>query len=134
MTIENIEAEVMALPKDSQAALLSRLLKHLGESSEIEPQVASIWGEEAQRGDLTINIRLKQPQSDLIDRAAQVQGKSPSEFMVESAYQKAQDVLLDRCFFGLDEVKFKEFTALLDAQPMGNEKLHILLTTKSPWD
>ena len=134
MTIENLEAEVMALPKDSQAILLSRLLKHLGQSGEIDPEVASIWSEEAQMRDLTINIRLNQPQSDLIDRAAQIQGKSSSEFMVESAYQKAQDVLLDRCFFGLDEVKFKQFVALLDAQPMGNEKLHALLTTKSSWD
>jgi uncharacterized protein (DUF1778 family) len=134
MTLENLEAEVLALPKDSQAALLSRLLQRLGQSIEIDREVGSIGGEEAQRRDLIINIRMNQPQSDLIDRAAQIQGKSPSQFMVESAYQKAQDVLLDRCFFGLDEVKFKEFVALLDAQPMGNEKLHALLTTKSPWD
>ncbi len=133
MTLENLEAEVLALPKDSQAALLSRLLELLGRG-EIDREVGSIGVEEAQRRDLIINIRMNQPQSDLIDRAAQIQGKSPSEFMVDSAYQKAQDVLLDRCFFGLDEVKFKEFVALLDAQPMGNEKLHTLLTTKSPWD
>ncbi len=133
MTLENLEAEVLALPKDSQAALLSRLLEHLGRG-EIDREVASVWGEETQKRDLIINIRMNQPESDLIDRAAQIQGKSPSEFMVESAYQKAQDVLLDRCFFGLDEVKFKEFVALLDAQPMGNEKLHTLLTTKSLWD
>jgi len=50
MTIENLEAEVMALPRDSQAILLSRLLKHLGQS-EIDPEVASIWIEEAQRRD-----------------------------------------------------------------------------------
>ncbi|XZN98369.1 MAG: DUF1778 domain-containing protein [Microcoleus sp.] len=133
MTLENLEAEVLALPKDSQAALLSRLLELLGRG-EIDREVASVWGEETQKRDLIINIRMNQPESDLIDRAAQIQGKSPSEFMVESAYQKAQDVLLDRCFFGLDEVKFKEFVALLDAQPMGNEKLHTLLTTKSLWD
>jgi len=48
MTIENLEAEVLALPKDSQAALLSRLLEHLGESGEIDREVASIWGEEAE--------------------------------------------------------------------------------------
>ncbi len=48
MTIENIEAEVMALPKDSQAILLSRLLKHLGQISEIDPEITSIWNEEAQ--------------------------------------------------------------------------------------
>jgi hypothetical protein len=51
MTIENIEAEVMALPKDSQAILLSRLLKHLGQISEIDPEAASIWVEEAEMRD-----------------------------------------------------------------------------------
>jgi hypothetical protein len=100
MTLENLEAEVLALPKDSQAALLSRLLERLGQSSEIDREVGSIGGEEAQRRDLIINIRMNQPQSDLIDRAAQIQGKSPSEFMVESAYPKAQDLILDRCFLG----------------------------------
>jgi uncharacterized protein (DUF1778 family) len=84
--------------------------------------------------DVTINIRAKQNQRDLIDHAAQVQGKSRSEFMLESAYQKAQEVLLDRSFFGLDELKFKQFVALLDAPPSRDQKLHTLLTTKSPWD
>lgn len=87
-----------------------------------------------QTRDVTINIRAKQGQRDLIDHAAAVQGKSRSEFMLESAYQKAQDVLLDRCFFGLDEPKFEQFLALLDAPPAHNEKLHILMTTKAPWD
>ena len=87
-----------------------------------------------QTRDVTINIRAKQNQRDLIDHAAEVQGKSRSEFMLESAYQKAQDVLLDWSFFSLDELKFKQFTALLDAPPTANEKLHTLLTTKSPWD
>ena len=53
----------------------------------------------SQTRDVTINIRAKANQRALIDRAAQLQGKSRSEFMLESAYQKAQDVLLDRCFF-----------------------------------
>lgn len=84
--------------------------------------------------DITINIRAKQNQRDLIDRAAEVQGKSRSEFMLESAYQKAQDVLLDRSFFGLDEIKYKQFVELLDAPPARNERLHALLTTKAPWE
>ncbi len=83
--------------------------------------------------DVTINIRAKQSQRDLIDQAAQMQGKSRSEFMLESAYQKAQDVLLDRHFFGLDEQKFQEFLAILDS-PVENQELKILLTTPSPWD
>ena len=87
-----------------------------------------------QTRDVTINIRAQPNQRDLIDRAAQLQGKSRSEFMLESAYQKAQDVLLDRCFFGLDELKFKQFLALLDEPPTPNLKLNTLLKTKSPWD
>ncbi|MEZ2228830.1 MAG: addiction module protein [Microcoleus sp.] len=51
MTLENLEAEVLALPQDSQAILLSRLLKHLGQSREIDPEVTTIWSEEAQRRD-----------------------------------------------------------------------------------
>ncbi|MEG4517959.1 MULTISPECIES: DUF1778 domain-containing protein [unclassified Microcoleus] len=88
----------------------------------------------SQTRDVTINIRAKPNQRALIDRAAQLQGKSRSEFMLESAYQKAQDVILDRCFFGLDEIKFKQFLALLDAPPTPNPKLNALLKTKSPWD
>jgi uncharacterized protein (DUF1778 family) len=87
-----------------------------------------------QTRDVTINIRAKPNQRDLIDYAAQVLGKSRSEFMIEAAYQKAQEMLLDRRFFGLDEQKFQQFVALLDAPPVTNEKLDKLLTTKSPWD
>jgi uncharacterized protein (DUF1778 family) len=84
--------------------------------------------------DLAINIRVNQNQKDLIDRAATLQGKSRSEFMLESAYQRAQDVLLDSSFFGVDESKFQQFMALLDAPVPPNDKLHKLLTAKSPWE
>jgi len=87
-----------------------------------------------QTRDVTINIRAKQNQRDLIDRAAQIQSKSRSEFMLESAYQKAQDVLLDWSFFGLDRLKYDRFVALLDAPPEQNDRLRTLLLTKAPWD
>jgi len=87
-----------------------------------------------QTRDVTINIRAKQNQRDLIDRAAKIQGKNRSEFMLESAYQKAQEVILYQCFFGLDEEKFQQFLALLDTPTVKNYKLQKLLTTKSPWD
>lgn len=98
--------------------------------------MSALHREEAvnQTRNVTINIRAKQHQRDLIDRAVEVQGKSRSEFMLESAYQKAQDVLLDRSFFGLDERKFKQFIDLLDTPPARNEQLHKLLKTESPWD
>jgi hypothetical protein len=55
MTLENLETEVLLLPRDSQAALLARLLEHLGCSNEIDQEVASIWGEEAELRDRSID-------------------------------------------------------------------------------
>jgi uncharacterized protein (DUF1778 family) len=96
-------------------------------------------GSANQTCDIAIHIRAKQYQRDVIDHAAEVQGKSRSEFMLESSYQKAQDVLLDQSFFALDEARFSQFVALLDAPPAQSEpdqshNLHRLLTTKAPWD
>lgn len=51
MTLENLEAEVLSLPRDSQATLLARLLERLGQSHEIDQEVASVWFEEAERRD-----------------------------------------------------------------------------------
>jgi hypothetical protein len=51
MTLENLEAEVLALPRDSQALLLARLLEHLGHSNEVDREVASIWVDEAESRD-----------------------------------------------------------------------------------
>ena len=51
MTLEHLEAEVLSLPKDSQATLVARLLAHLGKSNEIDQEIASEWVEEAERRD-----------------------------------------------------------------------------------
>jgi hypothetical protein len=48
MQIETLEAEVLQLPKDKQAALLARLLAHLGQRSDIDQNVVDIWVEEAE--------------------------------------------------------------------------------------
>jgi uncharacterized protein (DUF1778 family) len=88
-------------------------------------------GLENETRNVTINIRAKKNQRDLIDRAAELQGKSRSEFMLDSAQKTAQDVLLDQRFFGLDELKFQQFVELLDEPPTHHEQLHKLLTTKA---
>lgn len=55
MTIESLEAEVLLLPKQSQAALLARMLERLGQSHEIDLEVSSIWAEEAEMRDQSVN-------------------------------------------------------------------------------
>jgi hypothetical protein len=51
MTLENLEAEVLSLPRDVQAKLLARLLEHLGQSNEIDQEIASAWVEQAELRD-----------------------------------------------------------------------------------
>jgi Putative addiction module component len=51
MTLENLEAEVLLLPKQSQVTLLTRMLERLGQSNEIDQEVASVWVEEAESRD-----------------------------------------------------------------------------------
>jgi Putative addiction module component len=55
MTLETIEAEVLLLPKQSQATLLARMLERLGQNNEIDPEVSSIWVGEAEMRDRSID-------------------------------------------------------------------------------
>jgi uncharacterized protein (DUF1778 family) len=83
--------------------------------------------------DAAINLRAHPEQRDLIDQAAQLLGKSRSDFMLEAACDKAQSVLLDQVFFNLDAEKFRQFTKLLDAPPAPNPGLERLMAVKAPW-
>jgi hypothetical protein len=51
MKLEQLEAEVLALPKKSQAELLARLLEHLGQTDAIDQGTNSVWVEEAELRD-----------------------------------------------------------------------------------
>jgi uncharacterized protein YbaP (TraB family) len=51
MTLEHLESEVLSLPRDSQAALLSKLLEHLAQNNDIDQEIASAWADEAERRD-----------------------------------------------------------------------------------
>lgn len=83
--------------------------------------------------DAPINLRALPEQRDLIDHAARLLGKNRSDFMLEVACERAQAVVLDQVFFGLDADKFKEFAAMLDAPPVTNPGLERLMAVKAPW-
>jgi uncharacterized protein (DUF1778 family) len=82
----------------------------------------------------TINLRAKAPQRNLIDQAARIAGKSRTDFMLESACEKAQQVLLNQTMFTLDSARFKRFQALLDAPVVHGSALRKLLRRKAPWE
>lgn len=83
---------------------------------------------------VSINIRARAPQRDLIDQAAHRMGRSRSEFMLDAACRQAEDVLLDQTFFAVDKHTFAEFQILLDQPLPATDKLRRLLKTKAPWE
>ena len=83
---------------------------------------------------VSINIRAKARQRDLIDQAAGRLGRSRSDFMLEVACREAQDVLLDQAFFAVDASTFAKFQKLLDKPLPPTDKLRRLLKTKAPWE
>lgn len=83
---------------------------------------------------VSINIRARARQRDLIDQAAERLGRSRSEFMLDAACREAEDVLLDQTFFTVDADTFAQFQVLLDTPLPPTDKLRRLLKTKAPWE
>ncbi len=82
----------------------------------------------------TINLRASPEQKALMDRAAAVLGKSRTEFMLESARAAAENALLDRRLFLLDEAQYAEFADALDTPVAPPDDLRRLLATPPPWE
>lgn len=83
--------------------------------------------------DVTLNIRARRAQRDLIDEAAELLGTSRSDFMLQAACRSAEEVLLDKRVFSLSVEDFKRFEEMLDMSPSENPGLQKLLKVKAPW-
>lgn len=90
----------------------------------------------AQKPPATININLRASAAlrDLIDRAATLQGKTRTEFMLDSARRSAEDVMLDQTLFRLDANAFKALERILNSPPKPAPALKKLLKTAAPWE
>ncbi len=97
-----------------------------------------------QRRSGTINLRVGEVQKEVIDsaeptlceRAAAIQGKSRTEFILDAAYRSATSFLLDRKFFLVDDATFEAFERQLEAAPDPQQlkALKALLERPAPWD
>lgn len=83
---------------------------------------------------ITINLRASVAERDLIDRAAQAAGQSRSQFLLQSAAERARATLLDQTLFELDSERHRAFMARLDASSEDNPQLRALLSGEAPWD
>ena len=83
---------------------------------------------------VTISIRAKAGQRDLIDQAADRLGRSRSDFMLEAACRQAEDVLLDQTYFELEAGSFAAFQSMLDEPPAPTDRLRRTLKVRAPWE
>lgn len=96
-----------------------------------ESEVAALAGRP--KADATITMRIPLRTRDLIDSAAAVEGKTRTEFVLESARLHAIDVLLDQRVFALDPKQSATFAEVLDSPPRPNEALKALMKRQPPW-
>ena len=71
---------------------------------------------------------------DLIDRAAQAQGKTRTDFILEASVEVAQRVLLDQVFFQIDDEQMKAFHAVMEQPVAYGPAVQQLLSKKAPWE
>lgn len=87
-----------------------------------------------QEASMPLNLRIKPATRNLIDRAAEVLGKTRTDFMLEASERRAEEVLLDQTVFTVSPEVYAEFLARLDEPAQPNERLKRTMTTKAPWD
>ena len=83
---------------------------------------------------LPLNMRIKPATRNLIDRAAELLGKTRTDFMLEASERRAEEVLLDRTIFTVSPEIYAEYLARLDAPAQANDRLKRTMSTKAPWD
>jgi uncharacterized protein (DUF1778 family) len=82
----------------------------------------------------TLNIRIKPAERSLIDQAAQILGKTRTDFVLDAAKRAAAEALLDRTIIAAGPDAYDAFLARLDAPPQPNERLRRTMQTAAPWE
>jgi uncharacterized protein (DUF1778 family) len=82
----------------------------------------------------TLNLRIREEERGLIDRAAALTGKTRTDFVLDAARRAAMDALSERTLFRVDAETYDRFLAALDAPPQPDERLKRTMNTPAPWD
>ncbi|WP_038900222.1 DUF1778 domain-containing protein [Dickeya dadantii] len=83
---------------------------------------------------VTLNLRIKPAERDLIDHAAKARGKNRTDFVLEAARAAAEEALSDQRIIMADPDAYQEFIALLDQAPAPNAALSKTMQTPAPWE
>jgi uncharacterized protein (DUF1778 family) len=91
--------------------------------------------ETAERRDISISMRLREGDLDLIDRGAELNGLSRTEFVRRAAVQNAQMAILNETIVRMSPDAFEDFVAAISAPPRPMPaKMLERLSRPAPWD
>lgn len=79
-----------------------------------------------------VNLKVRTDIRSLIDSAAQLQGKTRSDFMIDAARRAAEEALLDQTLLRVDQDTYDRFVAMLD-QPAGGPGIARVMNAHQPW-
>lgn len=88
---------------------------------------------EAKR-DKTLNLRIRDDERALIERAAKVRGKTRTDFIMGAVRREAVDTLLDQAYVSVSPEVYDAFLSRLDEAPNPNERLRKTMSTPAPWE
>lgn len=80
-----------------------------------------------------IGLRATPEQETVLRRAADVAHKSLTDFMLDAAYQAAENTLLDQRFFMVSASQYNALMDMLDRPETDNPSLASLLSRPSVW-
>jgi uncharacterized protein (DUF1778 family) len=83
--------------------------------------------------DSRFSLRSTSAQASLIRRAAEASHKSMTDFVLDSATSAAEQVLADRRWFQLTDIRWTDFEALLDRPAVHKPRLAALLESEDPF-
>jgi uncharacterized protein (DUF1778 family) len=86
------------------------------------------------RREMNLNVRVTPQQKQIITQAAHIKQTTVSNFVLEQAYEAAQDVVLEQRHFTLSAEQWKNFCAALEAAPRKYPRLRKLLTEPGVFD
>ena len=96
--------------------------------------IVEVNNKKARSATKTINMRVQESQLSYIDAAAEMKGKTRTDFILEAARAAAENAFLDRTCFHLNQEQWEAFNEILDAPAEKNTKLADILNQKAPWE
>ena len=81
-----------------------------------------------------LGLRATPQQETVLRRAAEVSNKSMTDFILDSAYQAAEQTLLDQRLFLVTSSQSQALLSLLDRPEQDNAGMKDLFSHRAPWN